>query len=170
MTLWEEDVQLPTGHRIEGYLILEARPYAMVFALTAEGRVPLVYQYKHGLRCMAYDLPAGYLDADEEPLACARRELYEETGFQGGEWHHLGSPVIDGNRGTTQAHLFLALGVTGDGSQHLDPSEHIEVRLLSIEEVVQRAYAGEIRSLASVANIFLALEALRRMGHPAVPR
>ncbi len=165
MTLWEEDVQLPSGYRIEGYLVFEARPYAMVFALTEDGRVPLVYQYKHGLRRMAYDLPAGYLDAEEDPLTCARRELQEETGLCGGEWHYLGSPVVDSNRGPTQAHLFLAVHVSGDGVQHLDPSEYIEVQLLPLADVIERARAGEINGLASVANIFLAVDALRRMGY-----
>ncbi len=166
LAVWEEDVLLPSGYRIERYLLTETRPYAMVFALTTDGRVPLVCQYKHGLRRMAYDLPAGYLDdADEDPLACAQRELREETGLHSGEWHFLGSPVLDNNRGDTVAHLFLAIGVTGDGIQHLDPSEHIEVHLLPVGEVAERARAGKINSLASVANIFMALDALRRLGH-----
>lgn len=166
LTVWEEEVLLPSGYRIEHYLLTETRPYAMVFALTRDGRVPLVCQYKHGLRRMAYDLPAGYLDhADEDPLTCAQRELQEETGLHGGAWHFLGSFVLDSNRGETAAHLFLAIGVAGDGAQHLDPSEHIEVHLLPVTEVAERARAGEINSLASVANIFMALDALRRLGY-----
>ena len=166
LTVWEEDVLLPSGYRIERYLLTETRPYAMVFALTTDGRVPLVCQYKHGLRQLAYDLPAGYLDhADEDPLACAQRELREETGLHGGVWHFLGSFVLDSNRGSTAAHLFLAIEVTGDGVQHLDPSEHIEVHLLPVAEVAERARASKIHSLASVANIFMALDALRHLGY-----
>ena len=168
LTLWEEDVLLPSGYRIDGYLLAESRPYAMVFAVTDDGRVPLVRQYKHGLRRLAYDLPSGYLDSDDEdPLACAQRELAEEAGFHGGEWHHLGSPTIDSNRGTTQAHLFLALGVTGDGTQHLDPTEQIEVDLFPITRVSAMAHAGEISGLASIANIFMALDLLRDRGYLA---
>ncbi|MCS7222121.1 MAG: NUDIX hydrolase [Anaerolineae bacterium] len=165
LAVWEEDVLLPSGYRIERYLLAETRPYAMVFALTKDGRVPLVCQYKHGLRRMAYDLPAGYLDDTEDPLVCAQRELREETGLHGGEWHLLGSFVLDSNRGEAAAHLFLAIGVAGDGVQHLDPSEHIEVHLLPVAEVAERARAGEINGLASVASVFMALDALRRLGY-----
>ncbi|HEY63454.1 MAG TPA: NUDIX hydrolase [Caldilineae bacterium] len=163
LILWEEDVVLPSGYRINGYLLAETRPYAMVFAVTEDGRVPLVRQYKHGLRRAAYDLPAGYLDEGEDPLTCAQRELAEETGLHGGQWRHLGSPVIDSNRGATPAHLFLATGVTGDGTQHLDPTERIDVLLLPVEEVAAMARRGEINSLASVANIFMALDALSQL-------
>ncbi|MCD6290187.1 MAG: NUDIX hydrolase [Anaerolineae bacterium] len=161
LTLWEEDVVLPNGYRIEGYLLEKARAYAMVFAITTDGFVPIVQQYKHGLRQVVYDLPAGYLDNEhEDPLICAQRELLEETGLRGGEWHHLASPTVDSNRGTTRAHLFLATGVTGDGTQHLDPTEHLTVHLLPVNAVVAMARRGEINSLASVANIFMALDAL----------
>jgi hypothetical protein len=85
--------------------------------------------------------------------------------LHGGEWHYLASPVIDNNRGTTPAHLFLAVNVTGDGTQHLDPSERIEVHLLPVAEVAARARAGDVSGLASVANIFMALDALRGLEH-----
>src|SRR5512138_409134 len=73
----EQAVRLPNGHTIQGYLLADTREYAMAFAQGIDGRVPVVRQYKHGLRKLAYDLPAGYLDAGEEPLTCARRELTE---------------------------------------------------------------------------------------------
>ncbi len=161
LIVWEEDVLLPSGYRIDGYVLAETRPYAMVFAVTQDGRVPLVRQYKHGPRALALDLPAGYLDhADEDPLACAQRELAEETGCVGGVWLPLGSFLLDSNRSRACAHLFLATGVTPAQEQHLDPSEQIAVELLPIAEVAARARRGEIASLSSMAAIFLALDAL----------
>jgi len=161
LTVWEEDVLLPSGYRIDGYVLAETRPYAMVFAVTQDGRVPLVRQYKHGPRALALDLPAGYLDhIDEEPLACAQRELAEETGCVGGDWRPLGSFLLDSNRSHACAHLFLATDVIPTQEQHLDPSEQITVELLPMAEVVARARRGEIASLSSMATIFLALDAL----------
>jgi len=55
-------------------------------------------------------LPAGYLEDGEEPEACARRELLEETGYVADEWESLGAYCPDGNRGFGQAPFFLARG------------------------------------------------------------
>ena len=93
LTVWEEDVRLPDDTIIHGYLRSRARDYSMVFALLADGTVPLVRQYKHGPGRPSYDLPAGYLDGpDEPPLAGAQRELHEETGLVADRWQPLGSP------------------------------------------------------------------------------
>src|SRR5512136_717623 len=104
----EQDVQLANGRILEGYLLAQTREYAMTFALTDDGRVPLVQQYKHGAGKLFYDLPAGYLDANEEPLAAARRELLEETGYVSDDWQHLGGGVLDTNRSDARAYMFLA--------------------------------------------------------------
>lgn len=70
----EQDVLLPDGSTLAGFLLTETRDYAMVFAITPDRRVPLVHQYKHGLRSAAYDLPAGYLGpwGRAAPLRSAR--------------------------------------------------------------------------------------------------
>lgn len=164
LTVWEEDVLLPSGHQVTGYLLAEARSYAMTFAVTVDGQVPLVRQYKHGLRRVAIDLPAGYLDDEgEDPLQAAQRELREETGFGGGRWYPLGSYPVDSNRGKTCAHLYLAVGVDGDGHQHLDATEDIEVLLVPVARALEMARRGEINSLASVAGVFMAADRLREM-------
>ncbi len=72
LSVWEEDVELPDGQSIRGYVRSRACDYAMVFALLADGTVPMVRQYKHGTGRTSLDLPAGYLDTPEEtPLAAA---------------------------------------------------------------------------------------------------
>jgi ADP-ribose diphosphatase len=161
LTVWEEDVELPTGLTIRGYLRMIARDYAMVFALLPDGTVPLVRQYKQGIADLSYDLPAGYLDSpNEPPLDAAKRELREETGLIAETWRTLSHAVIDSNRGDTRAHLYLALDVHPAGSQELDPSEALEVSFWSPGELRTMALSGEINSLASVAAIMTALNSL----------
>jgi ADP-ribose diphosphatase len=162
LTVWEEDVELPNGVTIRGYLRMLARDYAMVFALLPEGTVPLVRQYKQGIAGLSYDLPAGYLDSpNEPPLDAAKRELREETGLIAETWQTLSHAVIDSNRGDTRAHLYLAFDVRPAGSQELDPSEALEVSFCTPDELRRMILTGEINSLASVAGIMTALDALR---------
>jgi len=161
--LWveEQDVLLPSGHVINGYILAPARDYAVIFALTADGRVPLVRQYKHGLGRLATDLPAGYLDdAEESPLACARRELAEETGLISERWLHLGSFPVDTNRGPTATHAFLAREARPAGGLHLDETESLLCEFHPLAEIGKMVRRGEITSLASVACVLLALREL----------
>jgi 8-oxo-dGTP pyrophosphatase MutT (NUDIX family) len=161
LTVWEEDVRLPDGAIIHGYLRSRARDYAMVFALLADGTVPLVLQYKHGPGGPSYDLPAGYLDGpDELPLTGAQRELHEETGLVADRWQPLGHLVIDTNRGEDRAHIFLALGARHEGAPHLDPTEALEVSYHTPDALRTMVGDGVIDSMASVAGILLALGAL----------
>jgi ADP-ribose pyrophosphatase len=166
LSMWEEDVRLPGGLLIEGYLRCATREYAMTFALLADGTVPLVRQYKHGVNAPSFDLPAGYLDSpDEPPQSAAKRELREETGIEAEQWEALGQLVIDTNRGGSSAHLFLARYAYRAGEPHLDPSEDLEVRFLRPSLLGDMVLGGQITSMASAAAIMMALERLRRSGH-----
>jgi len=162
LRLIEQDVRLSNSHVIEGYLLAQSRDYAMTFALTDQGRVPLVQQYKHGLGGLSYDLPAGYLDAGEEPLACAQRELREETGYVADDWQHLSSVVLDSNRGSTRAHLFLARGARQVALPRLDDTEDLVTRFLALDEILAMIRSGELDSIASVTCALLAVDVLRR--------
>ena len=167
LTVWEEDVELPGGTQIKGYLREVGRDYAMVFAVLPDGTVPLVCQYKQGIAGPSYDLPAGYLDSpDEPPLHAATRELREETGLIAETWRTLSHAVVDSNRGDTRAHLFLALDARPGGAQELDPSEALEVSFHTPADLREMVTSGVINSLASVAAIMTALDALRSEEHP----
>ncbi len=160
LTVWEEDVQLPNGHRIEGYLRARSREYAEIFALLEDGTVPVVRQYKHGLGRESCSLPAGYLDPDETPMDAARRELREETGLSAEHWQSLGSYVLDTNRSDASAHFFLATGARPDGPQQLDATEDIEVTYHTLAGLRAMLAEGAFDSLPTVAVVMLGLAAL----------
>ena len=161
LRIWEQSVVLPNGSRIDGYLLTEGRDYAMVFALTEDGRVPLVRQYKHGAGRIMYDLPAGYLDdTDEPPLACAQRELLEETGYACARWQSLGSLFINSNRGGNRAPVPRKRWARLVAAPRLDETECLTCTLHTPAELRAMVRRGEIESLASVAGIMLALDRL----------
>jgi ADP-ribose pyrophosphatase len=161
LRLWEEDVRLPNGEIIQGYLCSKSRDYAAVFALMQDGTVPLVSQYKHGKGAVSLDLPAGYLDeTGETPLMAARRELEEETGVTAAAWQAMGSLVLDSNRGDTRCHLFLARDAVRNGSQHLDRTEDLSVSFHRPSELLHLVLSGRIDSIGSAAGILVSLRLL----------
>ena len=111
-TVRREAVELPGGARIPSYYVLEYPDWVNVIACTDDGRFLLIDQYRHGLGRTSYEIVAGVRDPqDATPLDAARRELYEETGYGGGEWKEY--MVLSANPAThtNLTYTFLATGV-----------------------------------------------------------
>ena len=160
LKIWEQDVTLPNGTSIEGYILAEARDVGLVFALTDNQHVILVEQYKHGIGDMEVDLPAGYLDdEDPSPLVGTQRELLEETGYAGDNWQPLGDFVLDPNRSSNRFYYFLARNVRRVAEPHLDPTEEITSHLVPLAEL-RDWLARHNPSLATITGVLLGLAAL----------
>lgn len=152
---------LPNGSEIDDYYYWEGGDFAQVFALTAESQVILVRQYKHGVKEVVLELPAGMIEAtDASPLATAQRELLEETGFEANRWQSLGILHVSSAKATTRAYPFLAHIARWRHAPRLDNEEDIQVILSSIPEVLDLIAKGVIRDANSIAVCFLALQAL----------
>jgi 8-oxo-dGTP pyrophosphatase MutT (NUDIX family) len=122
--MWEQDVTLPTGTMIMDYLVMERRNAVLVFAVTEDDKVIMTEQYRHGIGAVEIGLPAGFLDdIDGGPLACARRELLEETGYTSDDWMPLGDFAVDPNRSQARYHYFLAQRCYPVAEQRLEEAE-----------------------------------------------
>jgi len=139
----DRSVSPRTGEEYE-FVVLEASPWVNVVALTDREEVVLIRQYRHGIGEVTLEIPGGMVDAGDEPLAAAKRELLEETGYRGEEWIDFGylhpNPAIQNNR----CHTFLALGVKPAGAQELDDKEDIAVVLTPLAEIPRLIAEGVI--------------------------
>jgi len=133
------------------FSVIECVDWVNVIALTAEQRVVLVRQFRVGTGEVCLEIPGGMVDPGEDALTAARRELLEETGYQGGRWQLLGrarpNPAIQNNT----LHTALAEGVVPSGAQKLDGSEVIHVETATLAEVRAKLVAGEIDHALVVA-------------------
>jgi len=129
-----------------------------VVAVDAEERVVLVRQLREPARGKLLELPAGTLDEDEEPDACARRELEEETGLTGGTWERGPSFWTTPGFCRELMHLFFAERVE-EGSQRQDADEEIELVRIAVKELPARL--GELEDAKTLAGLLLYL---RRRG------
>jgi ADP-ribose pyrophosphatase len=156
-----DELLLPNGQRVENFYRIEAPDFVMIFPLADDGRVLALRGYKHGPRRIMYQLPAGYLDRPgESPLACAQRELLEETGHSADEWRSLGSLSVNGNRGMGRAHLFLAQRLHAVAPPDSGDLETLVIKWLHLQELRQLWRAGEFDNTSATAIIGLALDAL----------
>lgn len=161
LRVFADDVELPDGRQVEGYLRVDGRDYAMVFAVSDEGGVPFVRQYKYGLDAVPLQLPAGYLEDGEAPEACARRELLEETGFAAPEWRSLGSYAADGNRRYATGHFFLALRAHWVRAADAGDLGEVRLEMLPLDTLDGVLASGQMQELSAIACVALALNRLR---------
>lgn len=121
------------------YYIVERFDYVLVVAVTEHARLLTVRQYKHGAGQVVRELPAGYVDDGEDPLATAHRELREETGYEASNIEPLGVLFASPSASCHRAHVFLATGLRRAGAQELDANEKIAVEEMDFQTAVHLA-------------------------------
>ena len=153
----EQRVRLANGHEIEHFHLIQSPHWAAVLCLTAEREVVLVRQYRHGFGGASLELPAGVLEPEEAPLAAARRELREETGFEADSIEPLISVAPEPARNSVRAHFFFARGGKRVAELSLDHSEELEVLLVPAADLTDLIDRGQMVHAAHIGAILLAL-------------
>lgn len=154
LTARRDHVKLPTGVENKEYYILEYPDWVNVIAITKEGEFVMIRQYRHGLGETRYELSAGVCEEGEDPMESARRELYEETGYGGGEWQLWMTVSPNPSTSTNLTYSFLATDVERISTQHLEATEDITVHLLSEAEVRALLENDEIRQALMAAPLW----------------
>ena len=130
--------------------------YAVVFAQTTSGEVIVERQYKQGIGVVSFMLPCGAIQNNEGPLAAAKRELLEETGYISGNWRNLGSFVCNSNYGCGKANMFIANNAKRISEPIPQDLEETEILLMPIDELMEAVLNGEVHTLDVVTVIALA--------------
>ncbi len=156
LVLHEDRILLPNGSEMAEFHVLDAPSWSSVLCVTADDEVVLVRQYRHGIVSESLELPAGVIEAQEDPFAAAQRELREETGYVAQSWEPLMSVATEPSRHTVRAHFFLARGATLSAERALDESEDIEVVRVPTRELWGLIERGEIVHGVHVGAILFA--------------
>jgi ADP-ribose pyrophosphatase len=136
------------------YTVIAVPDWVNVAALTPDGHLVLVRQFRFGIDDFSLEVPGGVIDAGEDPVAAGVRELAEETGFAGGRARLLGSvhpnPAIQDNR----CHLVLVEDAVRTGAVDWDPDEEIETTTAPVAEVLALARSGRITHSLVLCALF----------------
>jgi ADP-ribose pyrophosphatase len=160
LTVEYHAVELPDGQIIPDWPWVITPDYINVVALTEDDLFICFRQVKYGIEGTTLSVVGGYVNKGEEPLAAAKRELLEETGYEAPDWLSLGSYLVDPNRGIATGHLFLAKQARYVTPRDADDLEEQELLLLTREEIENAIETGEIKVLAWAAAVAFALRHL----------
>lgn len=141
-----DTVRLPDGGQATREYVVHPGAVVVVPLLQGpdgETRIVLERQYRYPVGQVMVELPAGKLDAGEDPLQCGRRELLEETGYQAREWARAGQMHLAIAYSTEVIHVYFARGLTL-GQQQLDAGEFLDVFTATPQELVQWCRNGTV--------------------------
>jgi len=138
-------------------LVLESVDWVNIVALTPVGLSVMVDQYRFGIGARTLETAGGMVDAGETPLAAAKRELLEETGYGGGEWIYLGAVEPNPAIHPHLCHHFLADGVEPIADPDPGPGEAIGIELMTLADMRGAMADGRLRhalALSALSRVF----------------
>lgn len=147
-----DQVRLPNGQPATREYI--KHPGAVVvLPVFDDGRILMERQFRYPLDRVFIEFPAGKIDVGEDPLACAKRELREETGYSAREWQFV--CTIHNAIAYSDEHLdlYLARGLTA-GDAALDDGEFLDVYIASHAELLAGVKEGKITDVKTIIGIF----------------
>jgi len=151
----KDQVRLPQG-RITELDIVEHVGAVTIFPIDSNWNVWFVRQYRHATGEDLLELPAGTLEDDEEPLACAQREIQEEIGMTAGKMEIIGDFFLAPGYSTEYMYIYLARELS-PSSLPGDEDEFLNVEKYHISKVLEMAWGNYIQDAKTLAGLMLAL-------------
>ena len=140
--------------------VLRSRDWCNVVAVTPDDQVVLVWQFRFGTGQLSLEIPGGVIDAGEDPLAAAARELREETGYVADALEPL--VTVDPNPAIQENHCFtfVARGARKVAPTEFDAQEELETVLVPADRIADLLDGGQVRH----SLVHSALETFWRRG------
>jgi 8-oxo-dGTP pyrophosphatase MutT (NUDIX family) len=169
LALRSDDVEMPGG-RLAAREVTEHLGAVAIAAMDDDGRLMMIYQYRHPVGRRLWELPAGLLDkTGEDPLVTAQRELTEEAGLAAEEWSVLIDVVPSPGFSDESVRVYLARDLSEVGRPQSDQDDEeadLQTRWVSLPVAVRMVLDGKIVNGVSAAAVLAAHALAGSVGRP----
>ncbi|UKT64180.1 NUDIX hydrolase [Pedobacter mucosus] len=162
-TLRVDTCELQGGIIKDDYYVLEYPNWVNAIALTEEGKMILVRQYRHAADIISLEVPGGVIDGDEDPEFAIKRELLEETGYSFQTCKLLAELYPNPATSTNKTFTYFLTGGVKTHDQHLDEHEILNVEEYTIAEIKQLLKDNLIAQSLHVAALHYGLAELEKL-------
>jgi 8-oxo-dGTP pyrophosphatase MutT (NUDIX family) len=137
------------------YMTLQ-NPSVCIIAINSAGEIFLEKVYRYTLKRRSWEIPGGFLEPGEDPMAAAKRELKEETGLVSDKWFHLGRMYQIPGTGNVPFDIALALDARKGGTATDADEDITDGHFVSLETVEKMIASGELTDAPIIAAIYRA--------------
>jgi ADP-ribose pyrophosphatase len=163
-TLRSDRCEMPDGHIVEDYYVLEYSNWVNAVAITDDNKILMVRQYRHAAELISLEIPGGVIEEGELPEQALRRELLEETGYQFDDFELLCVLYANPSTANNKTYTYLAKGGKKVQEQHLDEQEELIVETFTVAEVKKLLAENKIAQALHCTGLFYALSKLDANG------
>jgi len=161
-TLRVDTCELQTGVVKDDYYVLEYPNWVNAIALTEEGKIIMVRQYRHAADIISLEVPGGVIDGDEAPEFAIKRELLEETGYSFKTCRLVAELYPNPATANNITYTYVLTGGVKTHEQHLDEHEILNVEEYTVEEVKDLLKENKIAQALHVAALLYGLAEIEK--------
>lgn len=152
-TVKKEIVKLPNDKTTSRDIVLHNGGVGVI-AVTNDGKIPMVRQYRKGIEMISLEIPAGKLEKGENPEECGKRELQEETGYHSEAFEFLTKFSPTPAYCSEIIYIYKAKDLTLT-QQHLDENEHLNVEYYTLHELYEMILNGDIIDAKTIIAVMM---------------
>jgi ADP-ribose pyrophosphatase len=153
--VFQDAVQLPNGHTIDDYMVVELPTVVIVVATDRAGKLMVLDEYKYPQDEVMRTLPAGHLNEGEDPVVCAQRELLEETGYAGNA-KYIDAICDYPTKNLHKVHVVRITNITKTAQAQLEDTENLRPELITVAALKKEIKEGKWKISSSLAALVLA--------------
>ena len=162
-TARKDKCETPEGKIVEEYFVVELPTTVCAVAITEEGKVLMVKQYRHAIAETLIELPGGFVDENETPEQAIKRELMEETAYSFDEIIPVGKIAANPGVLNNFTYFFLARGGKRTGHQKFDENEFLSLEKISLKELKELLLDNKMVQSLHANCIFYALQHMKQL-------